>query len=93
MQVQITDNGAGIPYDIQSKLFDPFFSSKPVGSGTGLGLFVGYQVIVEQHGGELTFTSTPGEGSVFSIKLPLRPQSQAIAPLTKNIDDASPVSV
>lgn len=93
VQVQITDNGAGIPYDIQSKLFDPFFSSKPVGSGTGLGLFVGYQVIVEQHGGELTFTSTPGEGSIFSIKLPIRLQSQAIAPLAENVDDASPVSV
>ncbi|MEO1144946.1 MAG: ATP-binding protein [Cyanobacteria bacterium J06638_22] len=79
VQVEITDNGAGIPYTIQSKLFDPFFSSKPVGSGTGLGLFVGYQVIVEQHGGELTFTSTPGEGSTFSIKLPINLHTMAIA--------------
>ncbi|MBE9097945.1 ATP-binding protein [Vacuolonema iberomarrocanum] len=93
VQVQITDNGAGIPYDIQSKLFDPFFSSKPVGSGTGLGLFVGYQVIVEQHGGELTFTSTPGEGSAFSIKLPIRLQSQSIASHTESADATSPVSV
>ena len=79
VQVEITDNGSGIPTPIQSKLFDPFFSSKPVGSGTGLGLFVGYQVIVEQHCGELTFTSVPGEGTTFSVKLPVDLKRGAIA--------------
>ena len=72
VMIHIMDTGAGIPRDIQSKLFDPFFTSKPVGKGTGLGLFVSYQIVVEQHHGELTFTSSPGQGSQFKIKLPMQ---------------------
>lgn len=92
VQIQISDTGSGIPDSIRSKLFDPFFSSKPVGSGTGLGLFVAYQVIVEQHGGELTFSSTPGKGTIFSIKLPVNLKG-AIAPPVSISNTAFPVQM
>ncbi|MGF1491817.1 MAG: AAA family ATPase [Microcoleaceae cyanobacterium] len=68
--VRITDNGPGIPDKIRSRIFDPFFTTKPVGQGTGLGLSVSYQIIVDQHGGELTCQSIPDEGTEFIIKLP-----------------------
>ncbi|MEO0869886.1 MAG: ATP-binding protein, partial [Cyanobacteria bacterium J06642_11] len=69
--IHMGDNGPGIPESIQSKLFDPFFTTKPVGQGTGLGLSISYQIIVEKHGGQLTHTSELGEGTVFTISLPL----------------------
>lgn len=67
----ISDNGEGIPEDIQAKIFDPFFTSKPVGQGTGLGLTVSYQTIVEAHNGLIDVTSAPGEGTELRIRLPL----------------------
>ncbi|MEM9089562.1 MAG: DAHL domain-containing protein [Cyanobacteria bacterium P01_F01_bin.53] len=67
----ISDNGDGIPEDIQAKIFDPFFTSKPVGQGTGLGLTVSYQTIVEAHNGLIDVTSAPGEGTELRIRLPL----------------------
>ncbi|MEM9807269.1 MAG: response regulator [Cyanobacteria bacterium P01_D01_bin.56] len=69
--IGIRDNGPGIPENIQSKLFDPFFTTKPVGKGTGLGLSISYQIIVEKHGGQLAHTSKPGQGTAFTISLPL----------------------
>jgi two-component system, NtrC family, sensor kinase len=76
-QLRFTDNGPGIPAAVQSRLFDPFFTTKAVGQGTGMGLAISYQVICEQHQGELTVRSTPGEGTCFEIWLPLH----ASAPL------------
>lgn len=70
VRITITDNGIGIDEKINSKLFDPFFTTKPIGKGTGLGLFVSYQ-IVEKHGGQLSFCSTPGQGAEFVIKIPV----------------------
>ncbi len=67
----LADNGEGIPEEMQSKIFDPFFTSKPVGKRTGLGLTVSYQMIVEAHQGLIDVTSVPGEGSAFRIRLPL----------------------
>ncbi|WP_370623556.1 AAA family ATPase [cf. Phormidesmis sp. LEGE 11477] len=69
--ISISDNGVGIPTEIHSRLFDPFFTTKEVGRGTGLGLAIAHQVVVEEHSGTLTFTSSPGEGSTFTIRLPL----------------------
>ena len=69
--IKIKDNGLGIPGDIQSKLFDPFFTTKPVGQGTGLGLSISYQIIVQNHHGNLTCHSTPNEGTEFVITLPV----------------------
>ena len=66
----IEDNGIGIELDKQDKIFDPFYSSKPVGKGTGLGLTSSYEIVVKQHQGKLLLNSTPGQGSRFSIWLP-----------------------
>ena len=69
--VSITDNGKGIPSDIQNRIFDPFFTTKDVGEGTGMGLAVAYDV-VSNHGGTLELESKVDEGSNFIIKLPLK---------------------
>ncbi|MDB9519471.1 ATP-binding protein [Roseofilum reptotaenium CS-1145] len=69
--ILIQDNGLGIPDEIRSKIFDPFFSTKPIGQGTGLGLTTAYQIIVQEHHGEFECTSNPGMGTCFKINLPL----------------------
>jgi PAS domain S-box-containing protein len=69
--IRIQDNGAGIPEAIQSRLFDPFFTTKSVGQGTGLGLSISYQIIVDQHQGKITCDSTIGEGTSFTVTLPI----------------------
>jgi predicted ATPase/signal transduction histidine kinase len=71
VRIRIADNGCGIGEDVLSKVFEPFFTTKPVGYGTGLGLFVSYQIMVEKHGGNLTCFSTPGEGTEFIIDIPV----------------------
>lgn len=73
--IHISDNGPGIAEAIQSKLFNPFFTTKSVGQGTGLGLSISYQIITETHGGRLTCHSALGQGSEFVIEIPIR-QSQ-----------------
>ena len=73
--IAIRDNGPGIPEASRSRLFDPFFTTKPVGKGTGLGLSISYQVITENHGGELRCDSAPGQGTEFTITIPLRQTS------------------
>ena len=70
LAITIEDNGIGIDSEIQDKIFDPFYSSKPIGKGTGLGLTSSYDIVVNQHQGKLTVDSTPGQGSRFSIWLP-----------------------
>jgi PAS domain S-box-containing protein len=72
VRITIADNGLGIPENIQNRIFDPFFTTKPVGSGTGLGLSVSYQIVVEKHQGNLFCYSEPGKGTEFVIILPLR---------------------
>jgi len=68
---EISDDGPGIPAEVVSKIFDPFFTTKPPGKGTGLGLSVSYGIIVNKHNGELLVDSTVGEGTKFTIKLPI----------------------
>lgn len=70
--IRVADNGPGIAEPARSHLFDPFFTTKPVGSGTGLGLFVSYFIITEQHGGTISVDSSPDEGACFIIRLPLQ---------------------
>jgi signal transduction histidine kinase len=70
VEIRVTDTGCGISAENLTKIFDPFFTTKEVGFGTGLGLSVAHG-IVERHGGTLTVTSKVGEGSVFTIRLPL----------------------
>jgi two-component system NtrC family sensor kinase len=72
VSISITDNGIGIPADLQSRLFDPFFTTKTIGKGTGMGLSISYQIITEQHHGTLKCISQPGQGSIFSITIPIQ---------------------
>ena len=69
--IKISDNGFGIPESIQAQIFDPFFTTKPVGKGTGMGMAISYQIIVERHQGDLQFTSILGQGTEFLIKIPV----------------------
>ncbi len=69
--IAIADNGPGIPESVQSHIFDPFFTTKPVGKGTGMGLSISYQIIVEQHHGQLKCHSTFGQGTEFIIQIPI----------------------
>lgn len=75
VQIQISDNGMGIPANIKPRIFDPFFTTKPVGKGTGMGMAISYQIIVEKHGGSLKCLDTPGH-TTFAISLPQRPKKQ-----------------
>jgi signal transduction histidine kinase len=68
--VSVSDTGAGIPSSQLSKIFDPFFTTKPVGEGTGLGLSISHG-IVERHGGKIEVESAPGQGTTFTISLPV----------------------
>ncbi|MDC5819182.1 MHYT domain-containing protein [Vibrio europaeus] len=70
-QIRIQDNGTGIPKNIIDRIFDPFFTTKDVGKGTGQGLSLAYSVIVDLHKGAITTDSTVGEGTTFTISLPL----------------------
>jgi predicted ATPase/signal transduction histidine kinase len=79
----IEDNGVGIPPDVRERVFEPFFTTKPPGSGVGLGLSLSYEIVVNGHGGSLTFESEPGRGSQFLVTLPLRAgESAARTPST-----------
>ena len=71
VEICITDNGHGIPLDVQPRIFDPFFTTKPVGQGTGLGLSICYQIIVENHSGQLVCYSQERQGTQFVITLPM----------------------
>ena len=68
--LQFSDTGHGMTPEVMDRLFVPFFTTKPVGSGTGLGLALAYKIIVDHHHGTITADSTPGEGSTFTITLP-----------------------
>ncbi len=71
LEIRVRDTGCGIPPEIQAKVFDPFFTTKEVGKGTGQGLAIARDVIVNKHGGSLKVESEPGQGSTFIITLPL----------------------
>ncbi len=70
VEVRIRDNGNGIPAHVQQKLFEPFFTTKPTGQGTGLGLSISYDIVVQEHRGEITFDTKDGEFTEFVITLP-----------------------
>ena len=71
VEITITDNGSGIEQSVIDKIFDPFFSTKKVGSGTGLGLSITYG-IVERHGGTIQVSSEKNAWTKFTIRLPLK---------------------
>jgi signal transduction histidine kinase len=72
--VDIADSGPGIPRDVRSRVFEPFFTTKEVGSGTGLGLDTARRIVVERHGGSMTF-DTSEHGTTFHVWLRLHPSS------------------
>jgi signal transduction histidine kinase len=72
IQITVTDNGPGIPDYIKDKIFQPFFTTKPTGQGTGLGLSLSYDIVTKGHGGELKVVTSQGQGSEFTIILPTR---------------------
>ncbi len=68
--IKVSDNGFGIPDSLKQKIFQPFFTTKPTGQGTGLGLSLSYDIITKGHGGQLIMESKEGEGTVMEIRLP-----------------------
>lgn len=68
--IRIRDNGPGMSDQVKAQIFDPFFTTKPVGQGTGMGLAISYQIITQQHQGELLVKSAPGQGTEFEIRIP-----------------------
>lgn len=70
VEISVTDNGNGIPQSIIDKIFQPFFTTKPSGQGTGLGLSMSYEIITKSHGGDLKVETKDGEGTTFKIILP-----------------------
>ena len=69
VEIKITDNGTGIPKNVIDKIFQPFFTTKPTGQGTGLGLSLAYDIITKQHNGSIKAESKEGEGTSFIIEL------------------------
>lgn len=72
IQIQISDNGVGIPENIQAYVFNPFFTTKTVGKGMGMSLAIGYQIITENHQGQIYLDSNSGEGTTFCVEIPVQ---------------------
>jgi signal transduction histidine kinase/HAMP domain-containing protein len=70
VEIRIRDNGTGIPTDVREKMFNPFFTTKPAGEGTGLGLSLSHDIVVKQHGGKIEVDTEPGQFTEFIITLP-----------------------
>ena len=71
VSISVRDNGPGIPQNVLEKIFHPFFTTKPSGQGTGLGLSLSYDIITKGHGGEIKVETKVGEGTTFIIQLPV----------------------
>ncbi len=78
-EIRVWDNGPGMSDDVRQRLFEPFFTTKPAGEGTGLGLSICYNIVTEEHGGEIRVESEAGEYAEFIVTLPKhrRPDSHA----------------
>jgi two-component system NtrC family sensor kinase len=70
VEIRVRDNGIGISATVRDRIFEPFFTTKPAGEGTGLGLSLSYDIVVQQHGGRLTMESEPGAFTEFVVTLP-----------------------
>jgi len=75
VEIAILDNGPGIPEKVREQIFAPFFTTKPIGKGTGMGLSISHQIIVEKHGGKLECFSNPNQGTEFMIQIPVQQQA------------------
>ena len=79
VEIRIRDNGTGIPLEVKEKMFNPFFTTKPAGEGTGLGLSMSHDIVVKQHGGKIDVDTKPGVFTEFIITLPRTGAAQAQA--------------
>jgi signal transduction histidine kinase len=70
VKITVKDNGKGIPYKVLDKIFQPFFTTRSAGGGTGLGLSLSYDIITKEHGGEIRVESKEGDGAEFIVYLP-----------------------
>jgi signal transduction histidine kinase len=86
--ISVTDTGGGIPDDIADKIFEPFFTTKPVGTGTGQGLPLIRSLIMDRHGGAIDFTTDPGVGTTFVVRMPWTTHP-ADAPVTTGLEGAA----
>src|SRR5260370_7811960 len=77
VEIRIRDNGTGIPLEVKEKMFNPFFTTKPAGEGTGLGLSMSHDIVVKQHGGTIDVDTQPAVFTTFIIPLPPPPPPQA----------------
>ena len=77
--IQVKDSGCGMTKQVREKIFDPFFTTKTIGRGTGQGLAIAHEVIVERHGGSISVDSEPGKGACFTIRLPLADSALDVA--------------
>ena len=77
VEIRIRDNGTGIPPEVKEKMFNPFFTTKPAGEGTGLGLSMSHDIVVKQHGGRIDVETEPGSFTEFIITLPRALAAQA----------------
>ncbi|MGD2181727.1 ATP-binding protein [Lusitaniella coriacea] len=80
VEIAIADNGMGIPESVQPQIFNPFFTTKPIGKGTGMGLAIAYQIVTERHSGKLRCCSTPGKGTELIIQIQIGKKSSKIEP-------------
>ncbi|MGF1522014.1 MAG: sensor histidine kinase [Leptolyngbyaceae cyanobacterium] len=71
VQIEFSDNGAGIPEPVRQRIFEPFFTTKEIGKGTGIGMSISYQVVTEKHKGRLHCESSPYAGTTFTIQIPV----------------------
>ena len=79
VEIRIRDNGTGIPLEVKEKMFNPFFTTKPAGEGTGLGLSMSHDIVVKQHGGTIDVETEPGVFTEFIITLPRTAAAQTIS--------------
>src|SRR6202035_4518913 len=93
-RVEICDNGPGIPEDIREHISEPFFTTKPFGEGTGLGLDLAFNIVVKKHRGDIRVESVPGD-TRFIVLLPLDPPptADAVASLVDDVDDVDDLAV
>jgi signal transduction histidine kinase len=87
--IRIFDSGVGIGEEVRNLIFDPFFSTKPLGKSIGIGLSISWHIIVERHGGMLQCISTPGQGTEFAIELPIQQQSRSLARTLSMVDKSA----
>ena len=80
VEIRVKDTGTGIPDQVQSSVFNPFFTTKAVGRGTGQGLAIAHSVIVQKHGGTISFETVQGQGTTFEVRIPIGAGTRAAVP-------------